>query len=84
MKYIVTFKLSSNYENENENKTVLHEVNYEAKNLDDLWTILKNEEEDYDDDVVLNFNAKSDLINTERDEIKIIDQNNKLVWSEEG
>ena len=59
-------------------------MNYEAKNLDDLWTILKNEEEDYDDDIVLNFNARSDLINTERDEIKIIDQNNKLVWSEKG
>ena len=80
MKYTVTFKFSSLYENKNENKTVLQDVDYEAKDLEDLWTIL--EEEDYNDDIVLNFNAKSDLITTERDEIKIIDQNNKLVWSE--
>lgn len=82
MKYTVTFKFSSLYENKNENKAALQDVDYEAKDLEDLWTIL--EEEDYNDDIVLNFNAKSDLITTERDEIKIIDQNNKLVWSEKG
>ena len=80
MKYTVTLKFSSLYENKNENKTVLQDADYEAKDLENLWTIL--EEEDYDDDIVLNFNAKSDFITTERDEIKIIDQNNKLVWSE--
>ena len=82
MKYTVTFKFSSLYENKNENIAALQDVDYEAKDLEDLWTIL--EEEDYDDDIVLNFNAKSDLTTTERDEIKIIDQNNKLVWSEKG
>ena len=82
MKYIATFRITSFYENENENKTAEQTMSYEAKNLDELWKIL--EAEDYDDEVALNFKAKSDCISTERDEIKIIDQNNKVVWSEKG
>ena len=79
MKYLVTFKYSSFYEDENENKIVdNHTVEYEAKNLDELWKIL--EEEDYNDDIAVNFNAKSEFNATERDEIKIVDENNKVVW----
>ena len=50
MKYLVTFKYSSFYE------------------------------DDYDDEIVINFNAKSNCNATERDEIKIVDENNKVVW----
>ena len=80
MKFFVTFKYSSSYENENENKIVEHTLEYEAKNLDELWSTLENE--DYDDEIVINFNAKSDFLATERDEIKIMDENNKIVWKE--
>ena len=78
MKYLVTFKYSSFYEDESENKVVEDTLEYEAKNLDELWKIL--EEEDYDDEIAINFNAKSDCNATERDEIKIVDENNKVVW----
>ena len=80
MKFFVTFKYSSSYENENENKIVEHTIEYEAKNLDELWSILENE--DYDDEIVLNFNAKSDCLATERDEIRIMNENNKIVWED--
>ena len=53
-------------------------LEYEAKDLDELWKIL--EEEDYNDDIVINFNAKSKCNATERDEEKIVDENNKVVW----
>ena len=78
MKFFVTFKYSSSYEDENENKITEHTLEYEAKNLDELWSTLENE--DYDDEIVINFNAKSDCLATERDEIRIMDQNSKIVW----
>ena len=80
MKFFVTFKYSSSYENENENKIVEHTIEYEAKNLDELWSILENE--DYDDEIVINFSAKSNCLATERDEIRIMDENNKIVWED--
>ena len=80
MKFFVTFKYSSSYEDENENKNVEHTLQYEAKNLDELWSTLENE--DYDDEIVINFNAKSDCLATERDEIRIMDENNKIVWGD--
>ena len=80
MKFFVTFKYSSSYEDENENKIVEHTLEYEAKNLDELWSTLENE--DYDDEIVINFNAKSDCLATERDEIRIMDENNKIVWGD--
>ena len=79
MKYLVTFKYSSYYEDESENKVVdNHTLEYEANDLDELWKIL--EEDDYDDEIVINFNAKSNCNTTERDEINIVDENNKVVW----
>lgn len=80
MKFFVTFKYSSSYEDENENKIEEHTLEYEAKNLDELWSILENE--DYDDKIVINFSAKSDCLSTERDEIRIMDENNKIVWED--
>ena len=50
MKYLVTFKYTSFYEDEKENKIAKDTSEYEAKNLDELWKIL--EEEDYNDDIV--------------------------------
>ena len=79
MKFFVTFRYKSYYENEEENKIVENQtLEYEANDLNELWDILG--EEDYDDEIVLNFDAKSDLISTERDEIKITDQFDKVLW----
>ena len=47
MKYMVTFKYSSFYEDESENKVAEDTLEYEAKDLDELWTILGDE--DYND-----------------------------------
>ena len=80
MKFFVTFKYSSSYENENENKDAEHTLEYEAKNLEELWSTLENE--DYDDEIVINFHAKSDCLATERDEIRIVDENNKILWED--
>jgi len=78
MKFFVTFRYKSYYENEEENKIVENQtLEYEANDLNELWDILG--EEEYDDEIVLNFDAKSDLISTERDEIKITDQSDKKV-----
>ena len=79
MKFFVTFRYKSYYENEKENKIVENQtLEYEANDLNELWDILG--EEEYDDEIVLNFDAKSDLISTERDEIKITDQSDKVLW----
>ena len=79
MKFFVTFRYKSYYENEKENKIVENQtLEYEANDLNELWYILG--EEEYDDEIVLNFDAKSDLISTERDEIKITDQSDKVLW----
>ena len=79
MKFFVTFRYKSYYENEEENKIVENQtLEYEANDLNELWDILG--EEEYDDEIVLNFDAKSDLISTERDEIKITDQSDKVLW----
>ena len=81
MKFFVTFRYKSYYENEEENKIVENQtLEYEANDLNELWDILG--EEDYDDEIVLNFDAKSDFISTERDEIKITDQFDKVLWHE--
>tara|TARA_B110000003_G_scaffold251811_1_gene265848 strand:+ start:308 stop:448 length:141 start_codon:yes stop_codon:yes gene_type:complete len=40
------------------------------------------ENEDYDDEILINFNAKSDCLATERGEIRIIDENSKIVWED--
>ena len=80
MKFFVTFKYSSSYEDENENKIAEHALEYEAKNLDELWSTLENE--DYDDEIIINFNAKSDCLATQRDEIRIMDENSKVVWED--
>jgi len=79
MKFFVSFRYKSYYENEKENKIVENQtLEYEANDLNELWDILG--EEEYDDEIVLNFDAKSDLISTERDEIKITDQSDKVLW----
>ena len=79
MKFFVTFGYKSYYENEEENKIIENQtLEYEANDLNELWDILG--EEEYDDEIVLNFDAKSDLISTERDEIKITDQSDKVLW----
>jgi hypothetical protein len=81
MKFFVTFRYKSYYENEKENKIVEnHTLEYQANDLKELWDILG--EEDYDDEIALNYKAKSDCISTERDEIKITDQSNKVLWHE--
>ena len=38
--------------------------------------------EDYNDDIVMNYDAKSHCTNTERDEIKIVDEKNNIVYED--
>ena len=80
MKFTVIFKYQSFYEDEKENKIAEDSILYEANTLDELFKIL--DEEDYDDEIVINFNATSNLNVTERDYIKILDENNKVVYGE--
>ena len=80
MKFIVFFKYRSFYEDEKENKVAEDTTEYESSNLDELFKTL--DEEDYDDEIAINFNAKSNLNVTERDYIKILDENNKVVYEE--
>ena len=80
MKFFVTFKYSSSYEDEKENKTVEDTLEYEANDLEELWVVL--ESEDFDDEIAINFNAKSNCLATMRDEIIIKDKNNKIVWED--
>ena len=80
MKFLVTFKYQSYYESESENKIAEDTIEYEANNLDELFINL--DEEDYNDDVVINFNAKSNLNSTERDYIKIVDEKNNVVYED--
>ena len=77
MKYLVTFKYTSFYEDEKENKIAEDSILYEANTLDELFKIL--DEEDYDDEIAINFNATSNLNATERDYIKIVDEDNKVL-----
>ena len=80
MKFLVTFKYKSFYESESENKIVEDTIEYEANNLDELFINL--DEEDYNDDVVINFNAKSNINSTERDYIKIVDEKSNVVYED--
>ena len=80
MKFTVVFKYRSFYEDEKENKVAEDTTEYESSNLDELFKTL--EEEDYNDEIAINFNAKSNLNVTERDYIKILDENNKVVYEE--
>ena len=81
MKFTVVFKYQSFYEDEKENKVAEDTAEYESSNLDELFKTL--DEEDYDDEIAINFNAKSNLNVTERDYIKILDENKKEVYKEE-
>ncbi len=80
MKFTVVFKYRSFYEDEKENKVAEDTTEYESSNLDELFKTL--DEEDYNDEIAINFNAKSNLNVTERDYIKILDENNKVVYEE--
>mgnify|MGYP001377563040 FL=1 len=81
MKFTVVFKYRSFYEDEKENKVAEDTTEYESSNLDELFKTL--DEEDYNDEIAINFNAKSNLNVTERDYIKILDENKKEVYKEE-
>tara|TARA_B100000941_G_C28337302_1_gene464809 strand:+ start:109 stop:351 length:243 start_codon:yes stop_codon:yes gene_type:complete len=80
MKFNVVFKYQSFYEDEKENKLVEDTNLYEANSLDELFRIL--EDEDYDDEIAINFNAVSNLNVVQRDYIKIFDENNNVVYEE--
>ncbi len=80
MKFNVVFKYQSFYEDEKENKLVEDTNLYEANSLDELFRILENE--DYDDEIAINFNAVSNLNIVQRDYIKIFDENNNVVYEE--
>ena len=72
MKYMVTFKYSSFYEDESENKVAEDTLEYEAKDLDDLWTILGDE--DYNDDIVINYDGPLELVHPYLKNVPIKDE----------
>ena len=83
MKYIVTIELFSSYDNSNENIIVKQKEEYISEDINTLLKRLNDEEEvneDWDDSSVINFKAKSDLIETSRNYIKIVDMNGIVVF----
>ena len=83
MKFQVKFRLSSHHEDPKHNLVETVEEEREAENLDELFEKL-NDEQDWDDECVINFDAHDSLISTNRDFIKIKDSNGKVVCKDEG
>jgi hypothetical protein len=81
MEYIVHYKLFSDYENESDNREYFYKQTYEANNLDELDTILDEEEDamDWDDSACLNWKAESPLVSTTRETIKITDNKGNTI-----
>lgn len=75
MKYLAHFKIYSEYENINENidSELILELDVNSKN--EIQKILENfeEEMDWDDSEVINFDAKSDLICTTKEFCRLTD-----------
>lgn len=84
MKFTVYYKLSSTYENSSENKTYEYAEDVESSDLDSLLDELEEQQDDdFNDDEVINFNANSDCILTNSEYIKIEDETGKIVYKDE-
>ena len=80
MTYTVYFRYFSEYEDEAENinEIVIHR--YEADDLDELFEILEEDYENFDDDAAINEDAESDLLETRREYILIRDEDGNIIW----
>ena len=84
MEFKVTFKLESEYENE-ENNIVKTEVQYiESEDLETLITEIGGDYiESFDDISVINLNTDDYLIGTNIDYVLIEDENDNVVYRDE-
>jgi len=80
-RFQVTRSLTSNYEDESENKTTVVTVEIEANDLDDLFDVLA--EEDFDDEECLNSSALSELDMTVKEDFLICDECGKELWRDD-
>ncbi len=69
-RFIVKFRYFSTYENTKENREEIVENIVYYKNKEALQSFI-DEDEDYDDSQGMNFDAKSDLVETGRELISI-------------
>lgn len=81
MKYLAHFKIYSEYEDITENIDSEFTLEFDAKSKNEIEKILEEfeEEMDWDDSEVINFEAKSDLIATTIEFIKLTDENGKEI-----
>ena len=80
-RFQVTRSLTSNYEDESENKTTVVTVDIEADDLEDLFEVLG--EEDFEDEKCLNFSALSELDMTVKEDFLICDESGKELWRDD-
>ena len=85
MIYIAHYKISSDYENPEENLESSYTLEINATSLKQLHELLDEEDdnEDWDDSDCINWDATSELICTNRDLVKITDKEGKLIKSYE-
>ena len=76
MKYLIHFKIYSEYENIDENIESESVLEFEATSKDEILHIIEDFEQDmdWDDSESINYEAKSDLICTTREFIKLTDE----------
>ncbi len=76
MKYLVHFTIYSQYENIDENIESESVLEFEATSKDEILHIIEDFEQDmdWDDSEIINYEAKSDLICTTREFIKLTDE----------
>ena len=81
MIYRAYYRIFSEYENQNENKEF--EINFEfiANSKEEIAINLKKIEEDteWDDSIIINYNAQSQLLNTSLDFLKLTNSNNEII-----
>ena len=81
MIYRAYYRIFSEYENQNENKEF--EINFEfiANSKEEIEINLKKIEEDteWDDSIIINYNAQSQLLNTSLDFLKLTNSNNEII-----
>ena len=80
-RFQVTRSLTSNYQDESENKTTVVTVDIEADDLEDLFEVLG--EEDFEDEKCLNFSALSELDMTVKEDFLICDESGKELWRDD-
>ena len=81
MTYKAYYRIFSEYENRNENKEFVINFEFIANSKEEITINLKKIEEnsEWDDSITINYNAKSQLLNTSLDFIKLTNSNNEII-----